>query len=85
MDFELKLKDISRRQNTELEQLQNSGTTKTASLEKKERELSAKQNRQIIERDNAREQVVRVLLKLSVPIADRNTAQTSIPNFFRRG
>lgn len=58
LDFELKLKDISRRHNSDLEKLQNAGSARAATLEKKERDLSTKQNRQIVERDSAREQIV---------------------------
>jgi DNA repair protein RAD50 len=57
-EFELRLKDLARRHNAELEKLQDAGSAKTASLEKKERELSTKQNRQTVERDSAREQIV---------------------------
>jgi DNA repair protein RAD50 len=58
-DFIHKLNELQRRQNVEVEKIQSSGAAKSEELTKKLGDLRHKQDQSRIERDAAREQVVR--------------------------
>lgn len=58
-EFESKLRDIHQRTTSDYEKLANSGTVKTDSLSKNLLGLTSQQTQYKIERDNARQNIVR--------------------------